>query len=766
MKKLIPFTCFCFISISASAQPFQELLKMVNSDRDTSDHFGYDVDSYDDYAIVGAYGNDFSTDENAGAAYIYERTGINNWVEMQILTNSDQDGYDRFGYAVAIYGDLAVVGAYGEDEDETGSNTLSRAGSVYIFERNAGGAWNEVQKIVASDRDADDEFGWAVDIYDSTIIVGAHQEQEDEFGLNTIHHAGSVYIFDRNAGGIWVETQKIVASERAPDIVYPGGYSGEDLSDQFGGTVAIWNNWLVVGAHHHDYGPGLTAPMWSSGAAYIFERSAGVWNEVEKIQNFDRDAWDRFGYDVAIDTNIIIVSSYSEDELEDGISGFVTNAGSAHIFERNPGGAWNQVQKIVPLDRDAGDHFGYSLDIQDTFIVVGTHSDNHDEFDSDYLLDAGSAYIFKQNGAGIWAQYQKLDASDRDSLDEHGVSCTIWGTTVMVGAYNQAFDAVGTDSTYLAGAVYEYNTDDCEPNSLDQVLTMCSGSTVTVGTSTYSTTGTYIDILTNAGGCDSVVTTDLTITPPVTSSQDEEICFGAVFLIGTSSYSVSGTYEDTLTAFDGCDSVVTTNLTVLPEIAVEQDVSICWGGSYTIGASTYSVAGTYVDVLTSSDFCDSTVTTNLTVELPLDLSVSQVDNYLTANQAGATYQWYDCDNDVIVSGAIGQSWWAFGIGNFACIITMNGCVDTTACVNVSTFGFDENSSDGIMVYPNPNGGKFNVSFSGGSTTIDLFDSYGKHIFSQQITSGTTEIDPGNLAPGVYYLRFSGEVTEVRRVVVR
>jgi len=74
-------------------------------------------------------------------------------------------------------------------------------------------------------------------------------------------------------------------------------------------------------------------------------------------------------------------------------------------------------KKIVPNDRNSGDHFGYEFALEDSLLIVATHSDNHDEFGADFLDDAGSAYIFEKN-AGVWSQFEKIDASDRDSLDE------------------------------------------------------------------------------------------------------------------------------------------------------------------------------------------------------------------------------------------------------------------------------------------------------------------------------------------------------------
>jgi len=196
----------------------------------------------------------------------------------------------------------AIVGSYHNDFDAAATNELSNAGAAYIFEKDISGNWIEIQKLVASDRSVDDEFGFSVAINGNTAIVGAQAEDEDVAGANYIYSAGSVYVFDRDGFGVWNQSQKLCASDRSPDINYPAGYTGEDLGDQFGWSVGISGEYMIIGALHHDYGPAgpPTAPLWGSGAAYIFERNLGVWNQVQKIQNFDRESWDRFGAAVAI----------------------------------------------------------------------------------------------------------------------------------------------------------------------------------------------------------------------------------------------------------------------------------------------------------------------------------------------------------------------------------------------------------------------------------------------------------------------------------
>lgn len=210
--KLFFSSALLLFSFIMNAQSFTEIFKASAFDRETEDRMGYAVDISGNYAIIGAYADDFGElNPNMGCAYIFEKTGIEDWRFVQKINNSDQDDYDRFGYSVAIDGDYAVIGAYGEDHDTEDGAYLTKAGSAYIFERNEEGIWEEVQKIVASDRDEEDEFGWTVDISGNTVIVGAHQEDEDELGEDFIFRSGSVYTYNRNDEGIWEENQKLVA---------------------------------------------------------------------------------------------------------------------------------------------------------------------------------------------------------------------------------------------------------------------------------------------------------------------------------------------------------------------------------------------------------------------------------------------------------------------------------------------------------------------------------------------------------------------------
>jgi gliding motility-associated-like protein len=176
------------------------------------------------------------------------------------------------------------------------------------------------------------------------------------------------------------------------------------------------------------------------------------------------------------------------------------------------------------------------------------------------------------------------------------------------GLYTDVFTAAnGCDSTIYTTVTV------IEPVTFAQTFTICQGSSVTVGANTYNTSGIYTDILTAANGCDSTVTTTLFVESVLTSNYSMTICDGDSYVFEGTTVTTTGTYNATLTAVGGCDSIVTLFLTVRPPNGSTINAAICQGQSYTFGASSYSTAGTYTNVLTDVNGCDSTVTLNLTV---------------------------------------------------------------------------------------------------------------------------------------------------------
>ncbi|MBK6987452.1 MAG: hypothetical protein IPH33_03940 [Bacteroidetes bacterium] len=131
---------------------------------------------------------------------------------------------------------------------------------------------------------------------------------------------------------------------------------------------------------------------------------------------------------------------------------------------------------------------------------------------------------------------------------------------------------------------------------------------------TATTTGTYFHI-SNAAGCDSTITTNLTVIPNTTSTQTLSICDGATHTLPDgATATVTGVYTSHIANAAGCDSTITTNLTVIPNTTSTQTLSICDGATHTLpDGATATVTGVYTSHIANAAGCDSTITTNLTV---------------------------------------------------------------------------------------------------------------------------------------------------------
>jgi hypothetical protein len=230
----------------------------------------------------------------SGSAYIFFRGSSGTWKQSAQLNASDKAAGDEFGNSVAISGDYAIIGAMLEDHNATGGASLNSAGSAYIFKRNANdGSWKQSKKIVASDREASDMFGVSVSISGDYAIVGAYNEDQDKGGGNTLSDAGSAYIF-KNTAGNWAQTNKIVASDRdgsdlfgfsvaiSGDYAIAGAYS-EDENQTGGNTLAaagscyVFKNCVVRST---DVQTSCGTFKWIDGKTYTTNNNTTTYNIV------------------------------------------------------------------------------------------------------------------------------------------------------------------------------------------------------------------------------------------------------------------------------------------------------------------------------------------------------------------------------------------------------------------------------------------------------------------------------------------------------
>ena len=358
--------CAYVYEYDTGTKSYRAVARLQPDEPSENDYFGYSVAVDGDMIVVGAYGDD----NGAGAAYLFEKPS-GGWTDMNQtvkLTASDAATDDHFGYSVAISGNTIVVGAYNDDIEGTDS------GSVYVFKKSGdiGADMHQIAKLSASDIAAGDHFGYSVAISGNTIVVGARWHDDD--GRTNV---GGAYLFEKSAGewNSMTQTAKLTASDAA-------------AGDQFGTSVAIHGDTVVVGADHDDNG------VLGAGSAYLFQKPAAGWNDMNqtaKLTASDPGKWDSFGTSVAINGDTVVVGTPFHDE------GSISGTGSIYLFQK-PADGWSdmtQTAKLTASDASEYDYFGAGGAIYGDTIVVGAHRDDEGG------TDRGSAYLFKGNTSGI-----------------------------------------------------------------------------------------------------------------------------------------------------------------------------------------------------------------------------------------------------------------------------------------------------------------------------------------------------------------------------
>jgi hypothetical protein len=264
-------------------------------------------------------------------------------------------------------------------------------------------------KLLASDGKAGDRFGKSVAVSGNTAIVGANSSNTG--------NQGSVYVFVRS-GTSWVQQAQLLASD------------GE-LNDNFGSSVAIDGDTIVVGADYDDVGANI-----EQGSAYIFTRSGTTWTQQAQLTTIGDSAYTYFGKSVAVSGNTVIVGAYWDDV------GANINQGSAYIFTRS-GNIWAMQAQLFAADGTAFDIFGYSVSISGETAIVGAPGD-------DVIVNThqGSAYIFTRSGT-LWTQQAKLTSLSNSFAPFFGGSVAISGETAIIGA---PYASVGNNT--LQGSAY------------------------------------------------------------------------------------------------------------------------------------------------------------------------------------------------------------------------------------------------------------------------------------------------------------------------
>jgi gliding motility-associated-like protein len=181
-------------------------------------------------------------------------------------------------------------------------------------------------------------------------------------------------------------------------------------------------------------------------------------------------------------------------------------------------------------------------------------------------------------------------------------------------SYQVTYRWVASDFCGNSSEVTQTFNVNCLPTDQEVLYAgICQGESFIVGNNTYTSTGVFVTNFQSIHGCDSIVTLNLTVHSPVTQMLFAEICQGESYSVGSAIYTSTGVFETTLEGINGCDSIVTLDLTVHPLYAESLTAEICQGEIYTVGGETYASTGVFITDLQSIHGCDSIVTLNLTV---------------------------------------------------------------------------------------------------------------------------------------------------------
>jgi len=246
---------------------------------------------------------------------------------------------------------------------------------------------------------------------------------------------------------------------------------------------------------------------------------------------------------------------------------------------------------------------------------------------------------------------------------------------------------------------------------------------------------------------------------PIIATLDSTICNGASFIINGTTYNgTNNNGTETLAAANGCDSVLTITATELAAITGTFDTTICNSDYFIFNGTTYNgINNSGTEALTAANGCDSVITITVNELGAIDTSTTISNQTITTNENGAIYQWVDCNNNNdSITGETSQSFIANTNGDYAVIVTVGNCSETSACVNIATVGIDAyNLSNTVSVSPNPTTGNVNLDFgkilNDGSVIIS--DITGKQVYRiENLNNQTLNLDINHFSKGVYFVK--------------
>lgn len=622
-----------------------------------------------------------------------------NYLDQAKLVASDRKESTELGTSVAIDGDYAIVGTTNEYMNAAGADSMINAGAVYVYERQADDSWIEIQKLVNPDRAEYDEFGVDIAIDGTTLIIGAPGQDTDSNGLNSIAATGAAYIYDLQSTGLWTLTQKITCNTR-------------QIAAQIGKIVDISGDYILIGSYNDYTDENYLNMMGNSGAIYMFKKNtSGTWIENEKIVASDRAANEWFAIESHLTDNKLIVGAQGQN-----------HPGKAYVFDLDVlSGLWSEQDILSSPDVTNGDQYGNSVSINDTYAIVGARRESEDELGSNSINDAGAIYVYELNSmTGTYDSLQKIVMPDRQSY-----FAAYFGGDVEITATNELYASsfLSSYANTSSGAAYNFDLNSSGAFVLDEKFGAQDGMSADMVGEKFAVSGTTFLLSSRGNDTDA-------------SGNNNLSTAGAAYIVKS------------------CESFATLN------------IDACESYLLPSGTSLITTSGLYSDTISNTEGCDSVLTLNISInDLPIS-SVTQLDELTLMsdeNVPTSSYQWVDCDsNYAAIPGATSVNYTATSNSNFAVIVTnIEGCSDTSACFSITTASLDLLSSDNLLTLsPNPNNGHFELSGLNSITTskVTILNTSGKIVGTFVVDQKSSLLTEISLKSGNYIIIVEDDFT--------